>query len=331
MTRPYEWERVQAITAVTNAAKLCEQVRANRCPDAIQKQDSSPVTIADFGAQAIICRALHAAFPNDSIVGEEDAAMLRQPDMVDQLAQVTDQVQTILPDATPSSVTTWIDYGNGNLADRYWTLDPIDGTTGFLRGDQYAIALALIEGGEVKVGVMGCPAFPLSFDQPEGEQGVLFVAVRGQGSSLICLKSGETRPIQVQPDATSVTYRLAESMEAAHGDRDLQWVIADALGLKLPPLQMDSQAKYGAVASGQAALYLRLPWSRIPEYKENIWDHAAGAIVIEEAGGRVTDAMGKPLDFMTSAKMIHNRGIVASNGVLHDQVLALLQEEMPAS
>lgn len=331
MTNAYERERQVAIAAVTSAAQLCEQVRAHRSPDAIQKQDSSPVTIADFGAQAIICQALHAEFPQDPIVAEEDAALLQQPDMTAQLAQVTHQVQAILPHATAELVTTWINYGNGKLADRYWTLDPIDGTKGFLRGDQYAIALALVEQGEVKVGVMGCPAFPLSFEQPQGEHGVLFVAVRGQGATLIHLQGGQSMPIQVQNEPTSAAYRLAESMEAAHGNRELQRGIAEALGLRKPPLQIDSQAKYGAVASGAATLYLRLPWTRVPEYKENIWDHAAGAIVIEEAGGRVTDVTGKPLDFKTGTKMVGNRGIVASNGLLHDQVLALLQERMPAS
>ena len=61
---------------------------------------------------------------------------------------------------TPEAIAAWIDKGNGNIAPRYWTLDPIDGTKGFIRGDQYAIALALIEQGQVKVGVLGCPSLP---------------------------------------------------------------------------------------------------------------------------------------------------------------------------
>jgi 3'(2'), 5'-bisphosphate nucleotidase len=88
---------------------------------------------------------------------------------------------------------------------------------------------------------------------------------------------------------------------------------------------MDSQAKYGAVAAGEAALYLRLPSPKYPDYREKIWDHAAGAIVVEEAGGKVTDMYGKPLDFYTAAKMMHNRGVVVSNGAIHHDVLLALK------
>jgi 3'(2'), 5'-bisphosphate nucleotidase len=84
---------------------------------------------------------------------------------------------------------------------------------------------------------------------------------------------------------------------------------------------MDSQAKYGAVAWGQAALYLRLPSPRTPDYRENIWDHAAGTLIVEEAGGRVTDVKGAPLNFGIGTRMEENRGVVVSNGRIHDRVL----------
>jgi 3'(2'), 5'-bisphosphate nucleotidase len=87
---------------------------------------------------------------------------------------------------------------------------------------------------------------------------------------------------------------------------------------------MDSQAKYGAVARGEAALYLRLPSPKTPDYRENIWDHAAGVLVVEEAGGRVTDIRGHALDFARGAKMVDNRGVVVSNGPIHVRVLAEL-------
>jgi len=322
----YDRERAIAIAAVIAAAKLCEQVRSGRSPEAIEKQDRSPVTIADLGAQAIICRALAEVFPADPVVGEEDAHLLRQPDRAPQLQQVTEFVQAIVPDATAPSILEWIDRGNGQVCSRYWTLDPIDGTKGFLRGDQYAIALALVEDGDVKVGVMGCPAYPLDL----GTGGGLFVAVRGQGTTLLSLADGTSRPIQVSHQPTSECFRMTESIEVSHGNLELQRRVAEAAGLTAPPLKMDSQAKYGAVACGQAALYLRLPWSRTPDYRENIWDHAAGAIAVEEAGGRVTDMDGKPLDFASDAKFLHNRGIVASNGILHNTVLSLLREKMSA-
>jgi 3'(2'), 5'-bisphosphate nucleotidase len=83
--------------------------------------------------------------------------------------------------------------------------------------------------------------------------------------------------------------------------------------------------KYGIVARGEATLYLRIPSSSEVGYKENIWDHAAGSIITEESGGKVTDSLGRPLEFTSGIKMEKNEGIVASNGILHDVVLKALK------
>ncbi|HBB32909.1 MAG TPA: 3'(2'),5'-bisphosphate nucleotidase [Cyanobacteria bacterium UBA8803] len=325
----YESEKQVAIEAALVAAQLCERVRQERVPQAMEKSDKSPVTVADFGSQAVICRAIAAAFPDDPVVGEEDAAELRQPTMANQLAQVTSYVQAVIGEATPSEVLSWIDRGNGKIGSRYWTLDPIDGTKGFLRQDQYAVALALVESGEVKLGVLACPALPVEADRPEGERGVLFVAVRGQGATMVPLSGGAPHPIQVTDVDDVANMRFVESVESGHGDHRRQDAVAKAVGIVAPSLRMDSQAKYGAVASGRAALYLRLPSPKTPDYREKIWDHAAGAIVVEEAGGRVTDMYGKPLDFAIGAKLSDNQGVVVSNGTIHDTVLAALQGTLP--
>lgn len=320
MIMPYESERNIAIQAVQAAAQLCEQVRREIVPEAIEKKDKSPVTVADFGAQALICRALSTAFPQDPVVGEEDAADLRTPEMTERLAQVTQYVQAIVPDATPDQVTGWIDHGNGQVGSRYWTLDPIDGTKGFLRGDQYAIALALIENGAIKVGVLGCPA--LSFT--EGQTGLMGVAVRGAGATLSPLAGGAPQSIKVVSADQSDHLRFVESVESGHGDQSRQAAVAKAAGITQDSLRMDSQAKYMAVAAGEAALYLRLPSPKTPDYREKIWDHAAGVILVEEAGGRVTDITGQALDFSLGAKLVNNQGVVVSNGSIHDPVLAAL-------
>ena len=76
--------------------------------------------------------------------------------------------------------------------------------------------------------------------------------------------------------------------------------------------------------AGEASLYIRLPNPAFPDYRECIWDHAAGLIVVEEAGGTVTDANGTPLNFLTGKRMHENRGIVATNGKLHQHVLKAL-------
>jgi 3'(2'), 5'-bisphosphate nucleotidase len=311
----YTQEKEVAIQACIAAAKLCEQVRQN-IPEAIAKEDRSPVTVADFGAQAVVCKALAEAFPTDPVVGEEEAATLKKKSEV--LVQVTNYVQAIIPDATPDKVVNWIDHGKVDLGKRYWTLDPIDGTKGFLRQDQYAIALALIEEGEIKVGVLACPA--LSFN---GEKGLLFVAVRGEGATMVSLSGGNPQSIKVSESPEKM--RFVESVESGHGDQTKQNAIAQQAGIGSPSLRMDSQAKYAAVAAGEAALYLRLPSPKTPDYREKIWDHAAGVILVEEAGGKVTDMHGKPLDFSLGAKLINNQGVVVSNGKIHDAVIEALQ------
>jgi 3'(2'), 5'-bisphosphate nucleotidase len=315
----YDKEKQVVIAAATLAAKLCEQVRAD-IPQAIEKKDKSPVTVADFGAQAVICKALAEHFPDDPVVGEEDATELRKPEMAETLTKVTGYVQGLLPDATSEDVTRWIDHGNGKVSPRYWTLDPIDGTKGFLRQDQYAVALALVENGEIKVGVLACPAMALD----GGKTGALYVAVRGEGATMVPLSGGDPQPLKVVTSDDVANFRFVESVEAAHGDQSRQNAIAQAVGITTESVRVDSQAKYGIVASGKAALYLRLPSPKYPDYRENIWDHAAGAIVVEEAGGRVTDMHGKPLNFADGSKMMNNRGVVVSNGPIHDKVIAAL-------
>lgn len=324
----YTQEKLVAVEAVTRAAELGMAVRADKVGrDSLQKDDKSPVTIADFGAQALICRQLSTLFPDDPIVGEEDSTALQQPGNEAKLAQVTQYVQRFLPKAAPSDICRWIDIGRGSVARRFWTLDPIDGTKGFLRNDQYAIALALIEEGQVKVGALACPALPMRLDDPGSPAGVVFVAVRGQGAVMAPLHGDSFIPIRVAGEMDKTEMRFAESVEAAHGDQARQEAVAQAIGLTRPPLRLDSQVKYGIVARGDAALYLRLPSPGTPHYRENIWDHAAGALIVEEAGGRVTDMSGQPLDFSSGRKMLHNRGVIVTNGLLHAAVLEALAQQ----
>ncbi len=318
----YEKEKKIAIEAVTKAADLCVRVRENMVnPDALEKGDKSPVTVADFGAQALICETLLHYFPEDTIVGEEESVDLQKPANAPTLAEISDYVQDFHPDANPDSICQWIDAGASNVADRYWTVDPIDGTLGFLRNAQYAIALALVEHGEVKVGTLACPVLPLDLDDPESQKGVIFVAVRGQGAEMAPLHSNKFQPIHVASAAERHRLRFVESVEASHGNQPLQEAIARSVGITRPSVRVDSQVKYGVLARGDAVLYLRLPSPKTPNYCENIWDHAAGALIVEEAGGRVTDMYGNALDFSSDYKMCRNHGVIVSNGTLHQAVL----------
>lgn len=310
-----------ALSAVRIAMKICQGVRADFSKaDTVTKSDTSPVTVADFAAQAAVNTFLHRAFPDDPVVGEEDAADLRAPEGADLLERVTNAVQTELPELDGPTVIQAIDRGSheGGAEGRFWTLDPIDGTKGYIRGEQYAIALALIEKGKVVLGVLGCPAMQAS----DGSEGCMFAAIRGQGAREIPVHGSE-RSVAVQDLSTFDQANFCESVETGHTSHGASEQIAEQLGITAPPFRIDSQCKYAAVARGEATIYLRLPKDDI--YREKIWDHAAGLIVVEEAGGRVTDITGQDLDFSRGQKLEGNRGVIVTNGTLHDPVVAAVQ------
>jgi 3'(2'), 5'-bisphosphate nucleotidase len=322
----YSREKTIAIQAVAEATQLCLHIQRDLVETAsLEKHDRSPVTIADFGSQALICRRLVKTFPHDAIVGEEDSIDLRRPEAAQHLRLVTEYVQRFHADANNEAVCQWIDKGRRDIADRFWTVDPIDGTKGFLRNEQYAIALALIENGEVKVGVLGCPVLPRHLAHPHSAVGVTFVAVKGEGATMVSLSQDTSISIHVVAQNSGQCLRFVQSVESGHGNSALQSAIAKTVGITQPPLLLDSQVKYGAVARGDAGLYLRFPSERSPNYREKIWDHAAGTLIVEEAGGQVTDMLGRPLDFGSDYRMVSNRGVIASNGTIHNAVLKALE------
>ena len=305
------------MSAVFRAAQLCQQVQADmENTDAVEKADRSPVTVADFGSQAVICQAIAEAFPVDAIVAEEDSQALQENlQLMQRVTGYVDRFAAGIP--SDQTVCDWIDRGGGEVGERFWTLDPIDGTKGFLRGDQYAIALALIVNGEVKLGVLGCPNLPQKLDDPQAQRGCLFVAERDKGTQMLPLDGQDSERIHT----SQAIHRFAESVESTHSDLDTHAQIAQQVGITEPPIRMDGQGKYGVLARGEASVYIRLPNPATPDYRECIWDHAAGLIVVEEAGGVVTDVNGRALDFSQGRRMTTNRGILATNGELHPQLL----------
>lgn len=322
MSRRFEWEREVAVRAVREAARLCRAVAAEIAPEAMAKKDKSPVTVADFGSQAIVAHALASEFPDDPLIAEEDSAELRQAENAAILERVVRHVRAIHDghgeEIDADEVCRWIDRGGaGDYCDRFWTLDPIDGTKGFLRGEQYAIALALVLGGEVSVSALACPGLD-----------AVFYAVRGEGAFVVPLDVPEVPgpPVKIHVSARKdpAAVRFCESVESGHSAHGDAAAIADRLGITSPPIRMDSQAKYAVVGRGEADIYLRLPTRA--DYREKIWDHAAGAFLVAEAGGVVTDIHGRPLDFRHGRELADNRGVIVSNGRLHDQILDAIRE-----
>ncbi|MBK8407598.1 MAG: 3'(2'),5'-bisphosphate nucleotidase [Sandaracinaceae bacterium] len=327
-------ELEHARRAVRAAALVTRAVQADLVhASTLEKSDKSPVTVADFASQAVVAATLSlSGSAVRAMVGEEDAADLRGEDATTRRGQVVQHARGVLgAELSEEDVLGFIDLGGhtppldagGRASGTYWTLDPIDGTKGFLRSEQYAIALALIHDGQVVVGALGCPRLPVDMDAED--EGVLMLAARGQGAfSEPLFRDGKRVAIRVSTVQEASQARFCESVEAGHSDQDQSAQIAQALGITAPGLRMDSQAKYAGLARGDASIYLRLPTRK--DYQEKIWDHAAGLIVVEEAGGRVTDVRGAPLDFGRGGTLAGNSGVIATNGPIHDEVLAAVMK-----
>ncbi|XP_077213457.1 3'(2'),5'-bisphosphate nucleotidase 1-like [Tasmannia lanceolata] len=348
----YERELSVAKKAASLAARLCQTVQKALLQSDVQsKSDKSPVTVADYGSQALVSLVLERELPSVSfsMVAEEDSGDLRKDESQEILNRITKLVNDTLSsdgayDISPLStdeVLAAIDSGksDGGPHGRHWVLDPIDGTKGFVRGDQYAIALALLDEGRVVLGVLACPNLPLtSIGCPhqhslQNQVGCLFSARIGAGTDMQLLDGSSPTKVSVSAFENPAEASFFESFEAAHSLHGLSSSIAKKLGVQAPPVRIDSQAKYGALARGDGAIYLRFPHQG---YREKIWDHAAGCIVVTEAGGVVTDAAGNPLDFSKGKYLDLEKGIIVTNQKLMPLLLrsvrdAIAEESQSAS
>ncbi|MBN2399370.1 MAG: 3'(2'),5'-bisphosphate nucleotidase, partial [Candidatus Aminicenantes bacterium] len=309
---------LQAVSTAMAMAGTIQKELTGR--DTLTKPDRSPVTIADFAVQALICKTLSSHFPRLPIVGEEDSQAIRKPENKALYAKILSFLKKTNPGFDEKSLCDYIDMGGAEPDGTFWALDPIDGTKGFLRGEQFAIALALIMDGQVRLGILGCPNLPLA------SGGTLFWAIPEQGSWKIPALGGHIEPLRASLKTDPRQMKFVESYESSHSDKDSQLEISRLLQIAYPPEQMDSQVKYGIVAAGAAEIYLRIPHPASPDYREKIWDHAAGSVIVEEAGGRVSDIDGKKLDFSMGKTLAANRGILASNGIIHQRVLDIIAE-----
>jgi len=227
----------------------------------------------------------------------------------------------------------------GGRKGRVWTIDPIDGTKGFLRGGQYVVALGLIVDGEVAVGVQGCPNLPtddnVRLDTNIGtnqsgtdeDRGVLISAIRGQGTFTRKLATDgsltEAQKVHMRNITDLSEAIFCEGIEAAHSNLDEQGAIARSLGITKPSVRLDSQAKYASIARGAGDIYLRLPVNK--KYRNKIWDHAAGVLIVSEAGGKTTDVYGKEIDFGTGREL-ENVGFVSASTAIHSKVLEAVRK-----
>ncbi|GJJ09265.1 hypothetical protein Clacol_003487 [Clathrus columnatus] len=313
MSVAYALEKQVAISAVLRACSLTSSVFKKLVKDeTVTKNDKSPVTVADYSAQAVIGSILAKAFPDDPIVGEEDTAALRSATAPPETELLRDRITTLANEALheplqPGDNEAWgigpnapirtngelldaIDRGThlGDSKGRMWTIDPIDGTKGFLRGEQYAVCLALIVDSKVEVGRF---------------------------------YNGDTFPLKL---SSNVPRRLLESYESGHSSHGLSEKVSKILGITEPPLRIDSQVKYGALARGDGMAYFRMPTG--VGYEEKIWDHASGDLIVSEAGGIVSDSRGEPLNFGLGRTLGKNYGVIGSAKSDHAAILKAIQQ-----
>lgn len=315
-----------ALNAVAEACRVARAVQqGTHARLELRKADASPVTIADFAAQAIVGRRLEEATGTLLMLGEESSASLREPAQQALLEGIVEAVRAVWPEADAATVLEAIDLGAHDASgEAYWTLDPVDGTKGFLRGGQYAISLAYIVRGEVVFGALGCPNLSSDLERPFDDPdpvGCIFHAGRGTGAFELPASavSGMARRIEVATGRTLTGMRMCESVESGHSRQDEAARVASLLGVRGAPARLDSQCKYAVVARGQADAYLRLPTRA--DYVEKVWDHAAGKLIAEEAGAVVSDIAGKPLDFSRGATLSGNRGVVCASREFHPHLL----------
>jgi 3'(2'), 5'-bisphosphate nucleotidase len=316
-----------AIGAVREASLLARRIQREMVGGTLTKDDRSPVTVADYAVQAVLARRLAEQLPGSTLIGEEHSDALRLEEGVATLDQVTAFVRSAIPDATPEEICGLIDRASGDPPRTFWTLDPIDGTKGFLRHEQYAIALAQVSDGRVELGVLGCPELTDPRSQETNGRGTIVAAQRGRGTWSQALEGqGAWQRIAVSSHSDPAAARLLRSVEKAHTNTDEIGQLVANLRITAPPVGMDSQAKYAVLASGAGDVLVRLLSPSRPDYREKIWDQAAGSIVVTEAGGRITDLDAQPLDFAQGRTLAKNRGILATNGLLHEPVLAALRK-----
>ncbi len=182
---------------------------------------------------------------------------------------------------------------------RVWIVDPLDGTKEFISGiPEFCVCIALVENGTPVVGVEYNPATDR-----------LYAAARGNGTTL------NDKPARVSTTRSVAAARvLASRSEDKRGEWDpfksrVQVVLTGSVAFKLAEL---------SAGNGDATFTLT---------PKNEWDICAGTILVQEAGGKVTDLHGSPLVFNQPAT--RRDGMIASNGVLHDDLLALIAEVAP--
>ncbi|CAN1854264.1 PAP-specific phosphatase HAL2-like [Linum perenne] len=287
-----------AVRAVQMACSLCQKVQHDlitKAQDQVQsKDDNSPVTVADWSVQAtvswILCSVLGSS--NVSIIAEEDVQSLSKTRAAGLLESVVQTVNECLSEASRFGFQP-----PESPLDALQVLDSISHCTS-TRSPRSSTFWALDPRGSGEAWMQ-----PLVQDQ----------------KSLVWPNFAKRVRVSTVDNPELATF--CEPVEKANSSHSFTAGLAQSVGLRKEPLRVYSMVKYATIARGHAEVFMKFARTG---YKEKIWDHAAGVVIVQEAGGVVTDAGGRPLDFSGGGAYLEglDRGIIASSGAeLHGKII----------
>ncbi|PHH80185.1 hypothetical protein CDD80_2556 [Ophiocordyceps camponoti-rufipedis] len=341
---PYRDELAVGFQALQLAAQLSQAIIATDDKGVTEKADLSPVTVADFAVQALLIATFKHAFPDDSFVGEENAASLRKDEaLLERVWELLQQLNVREPCHVPATRQQMCDLiddagaanPRGGPSGRIWVFDPIDGTKTYLRGELYAINIGLLVDGVQTLGIIGCPNMSMNATGPirnadVAPEGCIVYAVKSQGAFVRSLQgdagNAQSRRIPHLTDCRDDTIRFVTSFGLVDsGLDDVHRVVAERLGAVFPGCDLVPWVLRWAV------LALGLGNTTVWVYKRKdrfakAWDHAGAMLLFEETGGKISDVLGRPIDFTVGRRMSNNCGFVAAPERLHDQVLKVVHK-----
>lgn len=200
-----------------------------------------------------------------------------------------------------------------------WIVDPLDGTADFVqRTGEFTIMVGLAELGIPVVGVIYCPVLDLLFAAQAGSGAYMRRDARGGGRSSGVGRVGDTdawEKIRVD-DVGRLSACTAVASRNHLSRRDSR--LLEMLGVQ-KTTRVGSSLKAAWIGCGRAHLYI----ATTDRMKE--WDSCASYCIVTEAGGKMTDVYGHDMRYNKSS-VNHENGIVASNGIIHDQVIRRIKE-----
>lgn len=299
---PFEKEASICYSALVVAAQKSIEFRNHLdTSTCFRKADRSPVTVFDHTIQAIILKRIVEAFPDEIIIAEESLKGDLAPEFTDKLKEF------VPDDINITSLFSHVRETAPSTCTRYWTIDPIDGTSGYKReGGQYAVAIAIIENHDCVFSAIAWPnALPIYTGRDSVETLFCFAA-RGHGSFITNGKADFER-VNVG-SVTKDTVILPPGIKSNMEER-LRAVVGN-LGLEYQPLCFTSMTKAISLCLGVGCMYIRIPYGG----DEYVYDIAPVSTFVEEAGAIVTTGDGKKLTFSNEGLAVGtNCGTLFSN------------------